>query len=138
MSEVDKIIDERELTHGDYTNTARIIQKLKVVVMNELSQRNTRGQAPLDHVQRESIDMIVHKIGRIISGNPNTKDHWDDIAGYAQLASMRVTDPVAKVEQEVAAALKKEIEKDRPILSKIERAVGVLVAGEVDNNGKHF
>ncbi|WP_257617167.1 hypothetical protein [Campylobacter pinnipediorum] len=31
--------------------------------------------------------MIAHKIARILAGNPNYKDHWDDIAGYATLVS---------------------------------------------------
>ena len=34
--------------------------------------------------------MIAHKIGRILAGNPDFKDHWDDIAGYAVLISQRV------------------------------------------------
>jgi hypothetical protein len=29
--------------------------------------------------------MICHKIGRILNGNPNNKDSWWDIAGYATL-----------------------------------------------------
>jgi hypothetical protein len=29
--------------------------------------------------------MIVHKIGRILNGDPNYDDSWADIAGYAQL-----------------------------------------------------
>lgn len=36
--------------------------------------------------QREAMEMIVHKIGRIIHGNPHEADHWRDIAGYALLA----------------------------------------------------
>lgn len=34
---------------------------------------------------QESIDMILTKISRIVSGNPSEPDHWDDIAGYAFL-----------------------------------------------------
>jgi hypothetical protein len=34
--------------------------------------------------------MIVHKIGRIVNGNPDKVDHWDDIAGYATLVSDRL------------------------------------------------
>lgn len=29
--------------------------------------------------------MILAKIARIVSGDPNHADHWDDIAGYALL-----------------------------------------------------
>jgi hypothetical protein len=35
----------------------------------------------------ESLEMIAHKIGRILAGNENFHDHWDDIAGYAKLGS---------------------------------------------------
>lgn len=39
----------------------------------------------LNAPMRESLDMILHKISRILSGDPCTKDHWADIAGYARL-----------------------------------------------------
>jgi hypothetical protein len=29
----------------------------------------------------------AHKIGRILAGNPDHKDHWDDIAGYTTLVA---------------------------------------------------
>ena len=41
----------------------------------------------LSDVQKESLDMIAHKIARILAGNQDNKDHWDDIAGYASLVS---------------------------------------------------
>jgi hypothetical protein len=41
----------------------------------------------MSDVQREAMHMIMLKIARIISGDNNTHDHWDDIAGYAKLAS---------------------------------------------------
>jgi hypothetical protein len=31
--------------------------------------------------------MICYKMGRILSGDSNNLDHWDDIAGYATLVS---------------------------------------------------
>ena len=37
--------------------------------------------------QAESLDMIAHKIGRILAGDPFVKDHWADIAGYAELVA---------------------------------------------------
>ena len=39
----------------------------------------------LTDVQKEALDMIAHKIARILAGNQDNKDHWDDIAGYASL-----------------------------------------------------
>ena len=29
--------------------------------------------------------MILHKISRIVNGDPNYKDSWTDIIGYAKL-----------------------------------------------------
>jgi hypothetical protein len=40
--------------------------------------------------QKEALDMIVHKIARILNGNPNVHDHWHDIAGYATLIANRL------------------------------------------------
>jgi hypothetical protein len=37
--------------------------------------------------QIEALDMIALKLSRILSGQANFKDHWDDIAGYAKLGA---------------------------------------------------
>jgi len=79
--QVNATLDERQKTHGDYEEHARITQRLKMVVRSELRARG----GVLNFQQQESIDMILHKIGRIISGNPDYADHWLDIAGYATL-----------------------------------------------------
>jgi hypothetical protein len=42
--------------------------------------------------QREALDMIAHKIARIINGDPDYADSWVDIAGYATLVSERLKD----------------------------------------------
>ena len=40
--------------------------------------------------QRESLDMIQHKISRILNGDPNIVDSWADIAGYAHIVAIRI------------------------------------------------
>jgi hypothetical protein len=40
--------------------------------------------------QKEGIEMIEHKLCRILCGDPNFRDHWQDIAGYA----MRVLEEI--------------------------------------------
>lgn len=75
-----EILDERQKTHGNFQDHADITQELKGVL-----KRNPDLVQKLTVTQTESIEMIFHKIGRILAGNPNFKDHWDDIAGYAQL-----------------------------------------------------
>jgi hypothetical protein len=81
----DTLLNERGNQHGKFTNHAHITQKLKEV-MWDACEFNDK----LTPVQRESLEMIAHKIGRILAGNPNHKDHWDDIAGYAILASQQL------------------------------------------------
>lgn len=83
---IEAILAERGKTHGDFTDNARVMQALKRIVHAEV------GWDKLTDVQREALHMILHKVGRIISGNPNTKDHWDDIAGYAKLTSERIVE----------------------------------------------
>jgi len=39
----------------------------------------------LEFFQAQSLDAIADKIGRILVGNPDFKDHWHDIQGYAAL-----------------------------------------------------
>ena len=80
-------ITERGKTHGDYHNTAKIIQQLKAVKSQALNHRARAGLPYLSATQLESLDMILHKCGRILSGDPNEPDHWRDIEGYARIAN---------------------------------------------------
>ena len=40
--------------------------------------------------QRESLEMVAHKIGRILNGDPDYHDSWRDIVGYAKLVADRL------------------------------------------------
>lgn len=75
------LLAERGKTHGDYAEHAQITQDLKFVITS------TPGYAKLTAAQRETLDMTAHKIGRILAGDPNFKDHWDDIVGYNKLVA---------------------------------------------------
>lgn len=79
---IEKTLKERGTTHGDFTDNARVSQELKEVLRCE--------NAELSAVQMEAIDMICHKLARIVCGNANHADHWHDIAGYATLAENRI------------------------------------------------
>jgi hypothetical protein len=77
--DVNSTLTTRQSTHGDFRDNGRIMQALK----NEM--RKTSGWDRLLPWQAEALDMIQHKVGRILNGNPDTADHWHDIAGYATL-----------------------------------------------------
>ena len=83
---VDQVLDSRAKDYGKFIEGAEIMQMLKRLVHNYIEDRGT----PLAFDQREAIDMIIHKLGRIINGNPDKVDHWVDIAGYATLVAERL------------------------------------------------
>ena len=77
---IEELLTSRNYTHGDFTNNARVSRALKFIITNHAGHE-------VSPTQREALDMICLKISRIITGDPNFKDHWDDIAGYATLAA---------------------------------------------------
>ena len=89
---IDPPIEARHETHGDYTNTAQVSQHLKTTM------RNARNWNRLSNDKRESLDMIMTKVARIMSGEPNEPDHWLDIEGYAKLARERLSETQAQRE----------------------------------------
>jgi hypothetical protein len=85
-TDINALLAERGKTHGDYMMHAVITQNLKRIMRNHIADLDRR----LEHDMQETLDMIAHKIGRIIAGNPAEPDHWRDIAGYAQLVANRL------------------------------------------------
>lgn len=78
-NQINETLSTRSTTHGDFTENSYVMQALKAYL------RDHPGWEKLTNYQRESLDMICHKIGRILCGDPNFSDHWHDIAGYATL-----------------------------------------------------
>ena len=76
---IDNIIEERTSEYGDFNTLSDISQKLKQVMYNSPSYNN------LLPYQKEALEMIQHKISRIINGNYMYEDSWKDIAGYAEV-----------------------------------------------------
>ena len=83
LSLTEIMLSEREKTHGDFIDHARVTYRLKRVLKDESEIMGKQ----LSPVQNEALEMICHKIGRIFAGNPDFIDHWDDIAGYATLVA---------------------------------------------------
>jgi hypothetical protein len=84
----EELLAERQKTHGEYAEHARCTQTILRALQAE------RGYSALSDMQKETLHMIAHKMGRIVTGNPDIADHYDDIAGYAKLISQRLENPV--------------------------------------------
>lgn len=78
---VENTLAERGSRYGSFSGHASCTQNLKQVIAEELKRRSKI----LPPSQQEALDMICHKIGRIINGDNNYADSWLDIAGYAKL-----------------------------------------------------
>ena len=76
---VDATVEERGNRYGTFKDGADIMQELKSVM------RSTPNWGKLTPSQREALEMIQHKVGRILNGDPNYTDSWHDIKGYAHL-----------------------------------------------------
>lgn len=91
MESIDKILQERGPRYGNFTDHAIMSQSIKQIIQHGNGTKNMRA------FQREAISMIIHKIARIANGDPDYRDSWDDIAGYAKLVADRLprqrTDP---------------------------------------------
>lgn len=77
MTDVHEILDERQNQYGSFENVA-----LYTELVNKVLSNNTENRTDAMNM---AIYMIASKLARIASGNPNHKDSWVDIAGYAQL-----------------------------------------------------
>lgn len=76
----EKLLNERQATHGSFADNARNGQALRELF------HNSKGWVGASDRQREALSYIAGKLSRILSGQADHKDHWDDIAGYAILA----------------------------------------------------
>lgn len=78
-----EILEERGKQYGDFTVQGATAQAIKN------SMREHIGWNRLSLHQKEALEMIAHKIARILNGSPTLVDSWQDIAGYAQLCADR-------------------------------------------------
>jgi hypothetical protein len=82
----DELLNERGKTHGDWPIQSSCSYSLKQEARNGLARAGT----DLTASQSEGLSMILHKCARIVCGDPNEPDHWDDIAGYATLVANEI------------------------------------------------
>lgn len=82
---VERTLEERGKRYGTFSDHAEIAQQLKAVLQAK------PGWYRLAPDQKEALEMVCHKMARIINGDPNYADSWHDIAGYASLIDERLT-----------------------------------------------
>ena len=80
MKTIEDTLKEREARYGKFEDFSDICQSLKQVLHGSFKWDS------LSHEHREALEMIAHKMARVLNGDPNYADNWHDISGYAKLA----------------------------------------------------
>lgn len=83
---IDETLDARAKDYGKFKDSAALMQGIKRL----LADHALRHNKTFADDQWEALEMIVHKMARIVNGNPDKVDHWVDIAGYAKLIADRL------------------------------------------------
>lgn len=84
MESIKDILNDRGDRYGDFEEQAKISQALKNMTIPRQPMIEWRPY------QREAMEMIIHKISRIVNGDPGYVDSWRDIEGYAKLVADRL------------------------------------------------
>jgi len=84
MTSIETTLEERGTRYGIFAEHARITQGMKRAMIDSPNWHR------LEDDQRECLEMLAHKIGRILNGDPNYHDSWHDIVGYTKLVADRL------------------------------------------------
>lgn len=73
-------VPNRDRQHGGLEAVGITSQRIK----SSMRESSNWESLALHPAGREALDMIAHKIARVLSGSdPHDFQHWEDIAGYA-------------------------------------------------------
>lgn len=83
-TDIKAMLAGREARYGSFEGHSEISQLLKKVICFHAAFDDLKSD------QKEALEMIAHKVARILNGDPNYADNWIDIAGYATLVANRL------------------------------------------------
>ncbi len=83
---IEQTLQERAGRYGDFKGHANITQGIKKAMIM------SPNWELLSNDKRECLEMVAHKIGRILNGDPEYKDSWHDIIGYTKLVEDTLSD----------------------------------------------
>lgn len=79
MTTIDETLAERGNRYGEFAEHARITQNIKKAMQDSPNWKS------LPDAMKEALEMVAHKVGRILNGDPAYIDSWHDIIGYTKL-----------------------------------------------------
>lgn len=76
---VNEMLAGRQARYGAFEGHARISQALK------RAMHDSPNWSKLTDVQKEGLEMIQHKVARMLNGDPSYLDNIIDVVGYSTL-----------------------------------------------------
>lgn len=77
---IEKILEERASRYGEFEDVAEYSQKLKGMWYDSIKSTDK-----ITDPMNEAMEMLLHKLARIFSGDKTYKDSFVDLIGYAEL-----------------------------------------------------
>ena len=84
--DIETTLQERGNRYGEFPEHARITQNIK------RAMRDSPNWEKLADDQKEMLEMVAHKIGRLLNGDANYHDNYHDIIGYTKLVADRLAE----------------------------------------------
>ena len=132
MSNIDNTLAERGERYGAFTGHAEVTQSIKCAI------GSGENWDTLPDDMKEAMEMVAHKFGRILNGDPYYVDSWTDCIGYLRLVEKRLIDnidepdTVAEKEEDIPTihlvwnSKKQTFEKLRPRKTKLDKAIETM------------
>ena len=90
---LEAVLVDRGGKYGEYSRHAKLSQEFKKVM------KHSSNWLTLNESMKESLEMIVHKMARILNGDPTHADSWVDISGYSTLIIKELNKENERVKQ---------------------------------------
>lgn len=83
-TQIEATLAERGGRYGAFEGHARVAQSLKRAMVD------SPNWAGLPDDMKEALEMVAHKVARILNGDPSYHDSWHDMIGYTKLVADRL------------------------------------------------
>ena len=106
---IEKVLAERGSRYGEFVDHAFVTQSIKRAMVNSNNWRH------LSDDMKEALEMIAHKMGRILNGDPKYIDSWTDLIGYAKLVENNLIMKEVKNNEIIPTPASKQSEQTKPL-----------------------
>lgn len=86
MTSINEILAERGKNYGKFPEHAKISQALKTVLHSAPKWNE------LNATKKEALEMVMHKVARVLNGDSDYLDNYNDMIGYTQLMINEIED----------------------------------------------